>query len=60
VTEQLIQNQLLESGSFTMGAGAYPSKDDSYLVRCSEEDWGRAEGAMAAWKTKQHGPHGPR
>jgi len=29
-----------------MGAGAYPSKDGSYLVRCSEEDCGRAEGAI--------------
>jgi hypothetical protein len=31
-----------------MGAGAYPSKDGSYLVRCSEEDCGRAEGAMGS------------
>ena len=48
VWERLIRDQLLESGSFTMGAGAYPSKDGSYLVRCSEEDCGRAEGAMGS------------
>jgi hypothetical protein len=33
IAERVIQNQLLESGSFTMGAGAYPSKDGSYLGR---------------------------
>ena len=43
-----------------MGAGPYPSKDGSYLVRCSEEDCGRAEGAMGSVEGEAAKAAGPR